>query len=334
MAGSLSTSQLAAFDRDGYLVLRGVLDKERDLDPIASEFASVLDRLASELYAAGRIASKYEDLSFSDRLTQINAESGEVHSQYFDCSLPQGNVREDTPFWTGTAVFALLRNSAILDAVESLIGPEIYANPVQHVRLKSPENLTPVNADTGRVQLGATPWHQDNGVITEDADDSEIITVWLPLTPATKENGCLIVSPGRHQDGLMPHCSNDSLARNKNGGAGLHIPPSYLDNDENEVTLPMDAGDVLLMHRRTPHASHSNTSDHVRWSFDLRYNPIGRPTGRSAFPGFVARSHTDPSSELHDPGTWTNLWLDARARLAEQDNPRFNRWDPNSVACA
>ena len=46
----------------------------------------------------------------------------------------------DTPFWTGPAVFALLRNQAILDAVESLIGPEIYANPVQHVRIKPPEH--------------------------------------------------------------------------------------------------------------------------------------------------------------------------------------------------
>ena len=333
MAGSLTPAQAEAFDREGWLILRGALSKERDLDPIVNEFETVLDRLVTELHASGRIGSTYEDLPFSDRLTRVYGESGEVHAQYFDCSLPQGKVRYDTPFWTGPAVFALLSNDAILDAVESLIGPEIYANPVQHVRLKPPEHLTPVNAATGQVQLGATPWHQDNGVITEDADNSEIITVWLPLTRATRENGCLIVSPRRHREGLMPHCPNDAPAANKNGGAGLHIPPRYLGEDT-EITVEMDAGDILLMHRRTPHASHSNNSEHVRWSFDLRYNPIGQATGRSAFPGFVARSRKDPASELRDPEAWTRLWLDARARLAEADDPRFNRWDADSIACA
>lgn len=334
MAGSLSAEQLETFDREGYLVLRGILDKATDLDPIITEFAGVLDRLAAELYAAGLISSAYADLPFSDRLTKVYSESGKVHSQYFDCSLPQAGVEPDTPFWTGPAVFALLRNPAILDAVESLIGPEIYANPVQHVRIKPPEHLTPVNPETGQVQLGASPWHQDNGVVTEDADETDMITVWLPLTNATVENGCLVVQPRGHRDGILPHCPADSLAHNKNGGAGLHIPEQYLAEDEQLVSLPMAAGDVLLMHRRTPHASHSNHSDHVRWSFDLRYHPIGQPTGRDAFPGFVARSKQDAASELHDPEAWTGLWLDARARLAASADARFNRWQAGDLVCA
>ncbi|MBA2518061.1 MAG: phytanoyl-CoA dioxygenase family protein [Chloroflexia bacterium] len=334
MPRTLSAEQQATFDREGYLVLRGALDPERDLEPIMDEFAGVLDRLATELFAAGEISSPYAGFTFSDRLTRVYAESGKVHAQYFDCSLPQAKVRADTPFWTGPAVFALLRNPAILDAVESLIGTEIYANPVQHVRIKPPEHLTPVNPETGQVQLGATAWHQDNGVVTEDADETDIITVWLPLTAATQQNGCLVVQPRGHREGLLPHCPFDSGAANKNGGAGLHIPAQYLGEDEHLVTLPMAAGDVLLMHRRTPHASHSNTSDHVRWSFDLRYNPIGHPTGRSAFPGFVARSAANPTAELHDPKAWTRLWLETRSRLAEAADPRFNRWDAADQACA
>ena len=334
MAGSLTPEQVATFDREGYLVLRGLLDPAADLAPIIAEFSGVLDRLATEQYAAGRIASPYADLPFSDRLTRVYAESGQVHSQYFDCSLPQAGVKADTPFWTGPAVFNLLRNPAILDAIESLIGPEIYANPVQHVRMKPPEHLTPVDPATGRIQLGASPWHQDNGVITEDADETEMITVWLPLTGATVENGCLVVQPRGHREGIFPHCPADSSAQNKNGGAGLHIPAQYLAEDEHLVSLPMAAGDVLLMHRRTPHASHANHSDHVRWSFDLRYHPIGQPTGRDAFPGFIARSAADPAGELHDPVAWNQLWLDARARLAGANDPRFNRWNATDLVCA
>lgn len=335
MAGSLTEEQRTTFDEEGYLVVRGALDPERDLAPIAIEYGQVLDRLANDLVAAGELESTYGDLPFSARLTRIYAETGRDHTQYFDCSLPQGNVQADTPFWTGPALFALLRNAAILDAVESLIGPEIYANPVQHVRLKPPEHAAPVDPATGRPKIVATPWHQDNGVVTADADETETITVWLPLTRATLENGCMVVSPRHHREGLLPHCHNDTTAVNRNGGVGLHIPDAYLAAPEEEVPLPMEAGDILLMNRRTPHASLKNASDHVRWSFDFRYNPIGQPTGRNAFPGFVARSQADPESELRDPLAWTDLWLDARAKLSSGlPDPAFNRWDRSAVTCA
>jgi ectoine hydroxylase-related dioxygenase (phytanoyl-CoA dioxygenase family) len=334
MTGSLTADQISTFEREGYLVLRNVLSQQEVLDPIAAEYAGVLDRLATELHAEGAIASTYEDLPFSDRLTQIYAETGKDYAQFFDFSLPQAATKADTPFWTGPAVFALLRSEAILDAVESLIGPEIYANPVQHVRLKPPEHLLRSNAQSGDKPNNATPWHQDNGVVTEDADETDIITVWLPLTNATVENGCLVVSPRVHQEGLLPHCPNDTTAVNRNGGTGLHIPEPYLAEEEQAVSLPMQAGDILLMHRRTPHASHRNTSDHVRWSFDLRYNPIGQPTGRSAFPGFVARSASAPETELHDPIAWTDLWLETRARISGASLPAFNRWDRSAVTCA
>ena len=321
---SLTSEQIAHFRDEGYVVVEGLLDPERDLNPVIEEYAGVLDRFAGELFAAGRIASTYADLPFSDRLTQIYAESGKVDAQYFDFSLPQTGVTHETPFWTGPAVFALLRHPAILDAVESLIGPEIYANPVQHVRMKPPEQLTPTDPTTGLPQLGASPWHQDNGVVTEDADDTEIITVWFPLTEATLENGCLAVVPRSAEQGLLAHCPS---------GLGLHIP-TQLFRAADAVPLPMRPGSVLLMHRLTPHCSFSNLSDHVRWSFDLRYNPIGQPTGRAAFPGFIARSRRQPDAELHDATEWRRLWLEARALLAERENPTFNRWHAASPVCA
>jgi phytanoyl-CoA hydroxylase len=327
---SLTAEQIREFEDEGYLVVEGLLDPARDLDPVIAEYEGVLDRLADELFAAGRIASTYADLPFSDRLVQIYAESGQVHAQYFDFSLPQAGIAHDTPFWTGPAVFATLRQEGMLDAVESLIGPEIYSNPVQHVRLKPPERLTPVDPTTGVVQLGATPWHQDNGVVNEEADDTDIITVWFPLLDATIENGCLEVVPRSHTDGLLPHCPASATNRS---GFGVHIKEQHF-HSENAVPLPMKRGDALFMTRRTIHSSLSNNSDHVRWSFDLRYNPIGQPTGRGMFPGFVARSRAHPETELRDPAIWTELWLEARRALAEGENPRFNRWDPNSPACA
>jgi len=323
---SLTEAQVAQFEEEGYLLVEGLLDPAEDLDPVIEEYKGVLDNLAQELYDRGEITSRYEDVPFGERLIQIYIESQKVHAQYFDFSLPQGNVKEDTPLWVGPAVFNALRNERLLDAVESIIGPEIYSNPVQHVRLKPPEHLTPLNPETGKVQLGATPWHQDNGVVLPEADKTHMLTVWFSLWDAPIESGCLTVVPRSHRDGLLHHCPGQP--------GGLHIPDALFHKEE-AAPQPMKRGDVLFLTSRTCHASLSNQSDSIRWSFDLRYNPIGQPTGRGAFPGFVARSRANPESELRDPEAWANLWYEARQTLVEEQvKGPFNRWSADHPVCA
>src|SRR6476620_763069 len=319
---SLSEEQLEQFHREGYLLVEALFDPEADIEPITEEYEGVLDNLASELYANGEISSSYAELPFGQRLIEIYKESGKVHAQYFDFSLPQADVREDTPFWVGPAVFAMMRNEKLLDAVESIIGPEIYSNPVQHVRLKPPEHLTPTDAE-GRVQLGKTPVHQDNGVVLPEADQTDILTVWFPLWDATVENGCLVVWPQSHRQGLLDHCPRPG---------GLQSPGQLLSGKAR--SMPMRRGDALLMNKLTVHASHSNNSNNIRWSFDLRYNPIGQPTGRSAFPGFTARSRQHPETELRDPDAWACSWLEARHTLAATEMGQFNRWSADNAVCA
>ena len=97
----------------------------------------------------------------------------------------------------------------------------------------------------------------------------------------------------------------------------------------------MQAGDVLFLTQLTCHSSLSNVSAEVRWSFDLRYQPIGKPTGRPAFSGFVARSRANPDSELRDPVGWERLWRDTRDRMArKQEKGPFNRWHVEDAVCA
>jgi hypothetical protein len=318
----LTSDQVEQFQREGYLLIEHMFDPEADIDPIIAEYEGVLDALAGQLHAQQQISSTYADLPFGRRLIEIYKESGAVHAQYFDFSLPQSDVREDTPFWVGPAVFAMMRNEKLLDAVESIIGPEIYSNPVQHVRLKPPEHLTPKDAE-GHIQLGKTPVHQDNGVVLPEADQTDMLTVWFPLWDATVENGCLAVWPQSHRQGLLDHCP---------GHGGLRIPGKLLNGKAR--SLPMRRGDALLMHKLTIHASHANHSDNIRWSFDLRYNPIGQPTGRSSFPGFIARSRKNPASELRDPAEWARLWHAARHTLATEGMGPFNRWSADSPVCA
>lgn len=323
--GGLTQSQQDQFENQGYLAVQGLLDPATDLDPVIREYEGVLDRLTEDLVSNGAVDSHVADLPFAERFMRIVRDTSDTHAQYFDPSLPQGNVKPDTPMWTGPAVFSLLTNPALLDAVESVVGPEIYSNPVQHVRIKPPESLVDREAAAGQHALNATSWHQDNGVLTPDADDSNILTVWLPLTRATTRHGCLQVIPQSHTGGIFVHCPG--------GPSGLEIPEKALDR-LGAVPVPLDRGDVLFLHKRTAHASLSNTSDEIRWSLDLRYNPTGAATGRSVFPGFVARSRSNPSTELRDSMAWAKMWSDTRTRLSSNDEFVFNRWDADAPACA
>ena len=97
----------------------------------------------------------------------------------------------------------------------------------------------------------------------------------------------------------------------------------------------MQAGSDLLMTQRTIPSSLDNvTEDQVRISLNLRYQPIGQPTGRPTFPGFVARSAAKPETVLRDPTAWARSWYEARERLAEQDDPAYNRWSADAPVCA
>ena len=135
---ALTAAQLDQFERDGFLHVEGLVSPTDVLDPLVREYEGVLDQLATMLYDSGRIADTYADRPFSDRFIQIEHETNETNAQFFDFSLPQGGVHHDTPIWLGPAVFRALTDPPLLDAVESIIGGEIYSNPVQHVRIKSP----------------------------------------------------------------------------------------------------------------------------------------------------------------------------------------------------
>jgi phytanoyl-CoA hydroxylase len=313
----------AQLEQQGYYVFEDVVNRDRVIRPLLEEYTQVLDQLAGRLFDQGKISQTYLELPFTERLVQVIKESGYVATSHFDITLPQSNIRLDTPIHLGPAVFNLITDEGLLDRVEEIIGPEITVNPVQHVRLKLPIGTLEGDLDP---MIGKSPWHQDGGVFLEEADDSDILTVWVPLSESTLDNGCMRVVPTHRQAQIMTHCPSRLV--------GAHIPDKQVDVAQG-VPLPMSAGSLLMLHARTLHDSLPNTTaDQVRISLDLRFQPTGTPTGRPQFPSFVARSRSHPDRALRDPAVWKQMWLDARERLSQGTLPRFHRWDPASSVCA
>ncbi len=305
----LTDAQIEHFETHGYLVVENILDAAI-LDPVRREYHALL----GDLCAGWGI----DEDSFEDNLIAAYR-AGHDWFQPMDISLPGDRIRADTPMHFGPAVFNMVTAPRLLDMVQCLIGPEITSNPIQHVRIKPPERT--LNADEIRAHVGGTDWHQDRAVALEDADETDMITVWLAVTDATVENGCLQVIGNENR--LLPHCPQKQTA----------IAPGLIDTSR-ATPLPVKAGGAVIFHPMTPHASLPNLSDGIRWSFDLRFNVTGQPTGRAHFPEFVARSKAHPERELRDWRQWKSLWEAARARLAEEPHVDIHRWSADAPACA
>ncbi len=284
----LTSVQIESYRQDGVLRVEGALEPA-DLQGVIDELTMVVGTRAQALHAEGKLTDLHQDAPFETRLGLL----------YGQC--PEITRGLDIMHYRGEAAFRFLGNSNLLDVLEDLLGPEITCNPIQHVRAKPPDRFEPSLGPSFHM----APWHQDAGVMMPEAENSDVITCWLPLGDATAEMGCMEVLPGQVEAGYLRH--------QKEGGTT--IVPGLMPATSPRV-MDCRKGDIVLMSRFTPHRSRPNVSDLCRWSLDLRYQPTGQHTGRTGHPDFVVRSTRDPQSVLTNHETWCRMWLDA------QENPR------------
>ena len=320
MAG-LSIDQINRFEEDGYLIVPDCLTED-ELAAIEIEYREIVERVTADMVARG-LMTPIGGNTFAERYVEALGQVDDMYTlyQHLDICLPLiEDLDQSHTMNAGPAVFRLLTSPRLLDIAESLIGPEIYSNPVQHARLKPPVRHLPDTVTDSNI--AATEWHQDASVVDTEADQTDMLTVWLAITDATVENGCLIAVAGSHKENLTLHCPGTAAS------STTYIPEALIDPDR-VVPLEVKAGGAVLLHKMTEHASLENHSDGLRWSFDLRYQPIGQPTGRSIFPGFVARSRAHPEQVLTDPQDWKRLWDTALNRIVNGEvATTFNtRWD-------
>lgn len=299
----LTELHIQRFEEEGYLIVENAL-KDSDLDPVIHEYEAYIDRLASQWFAEGKISSLHDDEPFKTRLVRLYEQNLELAAR--------ANDLFDLYRLRGKRTFEFLRNDNLLDLVEGLVGPEIICSPIQHLRAKLPTAMPRGSGGERHV----APWHQDAGVTLHDADPHFILTVWIPLTKATRANGCMQLIPRTHLGELLEH--------QRVPGVGTQIKADEMPDAE-PVDLPMEKGSLVLIHKNVPHRSTPNLSDGIRWSMDLRYQKTGTSTGRTIYPDFVVRSRSNPESVLTDHAAWCRMWEEALA--AETPADKHHRWE-------
>ncbi len=263
--GNLSKEQLDHYETNGFLVLEDLLSEEEMRAPKQAMMEKV-SMIADELYADGMITDKLEDRPFEYRLAELF--KGMTDKDF----LKYGRSwRDRIPGY-----FRLMSNPKILDAVESLIGGEIFSNPVYNVRPKVPG-----------VAAGAVPWHQDKSY-WPDANSNPVITVWISFVDATLENGCLHLKPSTHKKKLLQWHEESST------GTGYTALREDQLGNKPTIALPVKAGTAILFNDRLLHMSTPNQSAGIRWSVDLRYQPTDQDPMVNHGAGFLARSYLYP----------------------------------------
>ncbi len=230
----LSELQSAGFQRDGFVVLPGLLDESQRMHM----------REVADAHVAAQLAPVEYEVDVQYPGAPANAEAaGAATSRRLLHAYSRHEIFRD---WaTHPGIKSILQSLFVDDTVEL---SQCHHNCVmtKHPGFSS-----------------ATLWHQDNRYWS--FDEQNLISVWTALGDETRENGCLRVIPGSHQLVLEPGCFDASkflrtdLAENK-----------ALIQKAQQVELK--AGDVLFFHSRLFHAAGRNLTDYVKYSLVFTYH--------------------------------------------------------------
>jgi len=226
----LSAREVEFYRENGYVVLHDFLDPE------------ILDRMRR---ACDALVAKAHGMTRSDDGYDLEASHTPEHPRV---------RRLKKPIYMDRAFHDVSRDPRLLDAIASLIGPEIrLSHPWGKLNLKAPE------------YGAAVEWHQDWSAYPHTNDD--LLSVGIPLDDCMDENGPMLMIPGSHKGPAYDHNSNGLYT------GGMDPVECGIDFSK-AVPLTGRAGMVSLHHVRTVHGSALNRSPIPRRLLLIQYAAV------------------------------------------------------------
>lgn len=177
----------------------------------------------------------------------------DVRSRYLAAAGVIKGRTNQKPHLLYTWLDAVVRHPAILDKVESLLGPDILC--------WSSQFFSKPAGDAAYVS-----WHQDATYWGLSSHD--VLTAWVALTPSTRRSGCMQVVPGTHRQQVKHEDRFDQqnlLSRGQE--IAVKIDPTQV------VDVELQPGEMSLHHVLLFHGSEPNHSEQPRIGFAVRYVP-------------------------------------------------------------
>ncbi len=150
-------------------------------------------------------------------------------------------------------LYELTRDPRILDAVESVIGPNILC--------WSSSLFVKEGNDPAFVA-----WHQDSYYWGLDRPD--VVSAWIAFAPSTLANGAMQVVPGSH---LWPEAPHARSAAGSSNMLFTHEEIAVEVDEGQAVSLILEQGEMSLHHVGIIHGSPPNRSAVRRYGYAIRY---------------------------------------------------------------
>lgn len=204
-----------------------------------------------------------------------------------------------------TSPAELASHPAVLDVVEALIGPDILVYNVTYI-IKEANTPTHVS------------WHQDLTYWGLDSDEQ--VSLWLALSDASVEAGCMRVIPGSHRQGRLNHITGE-----KDDNNVLFQNQRVADIDESQaLACPLRPGQASLHHGWLLHASAPNRTGDRRIGLNVQY--IAPQVRQTKLPGYSAWLVRGEDRYGHYPAeipASVNLDAEALARQAQMERLHY-----------
>jgi hypothetical protein len=243
------TSPRNVLERDGFVVLRGWLDLERDVVPLQRELGMLIE------HAARACGTRYH----------VPEDPAEFDRGYLALIAAHPDVQP--------LVYDMAKN---LVAFQRLIVSERLAGLFRTLRGTELAGTAPgsngVRIDRPGDDRRLAPWHQEFQYQFRSLDG---VTFWMPLVPVTAAMGPVVLARGSHRGGVEPlvDTSGTGEADMASGSYGaLRLPDETTIPERYELCAPeSQPGDVFAFDFLTLHASGANVGARARWTAQIRY---------------------------------------------------------------
>lgn len=190
-------------------------------------------------------------------------------------------------------VARLVQDPRILDKVEDLLGPDILIFTSTFF-IKEAQSQT------------IAAWHQDSTYYGL-GEIPEVVTVWVALTEASHEAGCMDVMPYQSAGPKLFQHKANAIENSVNRAAQVITEPL----DESGVrTMALQPGQFSMHHGLCPHRSGPNNADLRRIGLGMNFfRPEEKPIGKYKTAAMLVRGEdhfghfeklSPPTTELND----------------------------------
>ena len=249
----LSTEQLQAYERDGFLVLPALVDREACVALIAR-------------------AAQIADAAPAQKSVFTTTEQDRVSDERFLSSGPTVTCFTEPDGVTLAKIGHALHD---LDEVFAEFSRQaVFAEVIADLGMTDPLLIQSMYLCKAALSGGEVGSHQDATFLW--TDPVTVTGIWVALEDATVENGCLWALPGGQLTVPLVNRFVRTGDTDADGTAFEALTSEPVEVPEHGwVPLEATAGTVVLLHGLLPHRSSPNTSPHSRAAYSLHLVEAG-----------------------------------------------------------